>query len=203
MRRDGRPVVAVDLDDTCADRLGVIADSLRAEGLIVASERPATWDLGDWGVRDQEHYDRLHYGAFVHSPGYRRMPPLPGAVDGLGRLRESGYRIRIVTGRLWNSQVVGPALSGTAAWLADHDIPVDDVAFVSDKTAIQADVYIEDAPHFISDLQSADRAVIIMDAPYNRHLPGPRATAWHEIPDLVAIHVPRLPFPAMGAEAGE
>jgi glycosyltransferase involved in cell wall biosynthesis/5'(3')-deoxyribonucleotidase len=165
-----RPVIAIDLDDTCADRLGVIAGRLRAEGLEVGQRQPARWDLRDWGVRDQAHFDRLHHEAFVHRPGYRVMPALPAAVEEIQRLRERGYLIRIVTGRLWSPRAVIPALAGTAEWLAEHEALADDVAFVSDKTAVHADVYIEDAPHFITDLRRAGREVIIMHARYNRHL---------------------------------
>jgi 5'(3')-deoxyribonucleotidase len=181
-----RPTIAVDLDDVCADRLSVIADMLRSEGHHVLGRHPGDWDLRTWGVRSKAQYDRLHYAAFVENPGYRSMPPLPGALDALRRMREDGYQIRIVTGRLWTSQVVLPALRDTGHWLAEHNVPVDDVAFVSDKTAIDADLYIEDAPHFVTALQRAERTVIVMDTPYNRHLPGRRAGTWEEI--LVLIH---------------
>jgi len=179
------PTIGVDLDDVCADRLGVIADMLRAEGHDVPSRHPGDWDLRTWGVRNKAHYDRLHYAAFVERPGYRSMHPLPGALDALRQMRCHGYQIRIVTGRLWTSQVVLPALRDTGHWLAEHSVPVDDVVFVSDKTAIDADLYIEDAPHFVTALQHAERTVIVMDAPYNRHLPGHRAGTWEEILTLI------------------
>jgi 5'-nucleotidase len=195
-----RPVVAVDLDDVCADRLGVIADMLRIEGAAIEHRQPANWDLSDWGVRDKPFYDRLHYTAFVDQHGYRSMPPLPGALDGLRQLHDWGFLIRIVTGRLWDSQVLIPALSDTAHWLARYSVPVDDVAFVSDKTVVDADVYIEDAPHFITDLQGAGRCVIAMGTRYNRHLPGIRVKSWTEVlrrlPDLLPHHWPVEEFPA-------
>lgn len=180
-----RPAIAVDLDDVCADRLGLIADVLRREGHDIPHRHPADWDLRDWGVRDKAHYDRLHYAAFVDRAGYRSLAALPGAVDGIRDLHKEDYRIRVVTGRLWNSQVVLPAVRDTGHWLAEHCLPVDDVAFVSDKTAIEADVYLEDAPHFIAALQAAGRKVVIFDTRYNRHLPGPRARSWCDVPDLI------------------
>lgn len=173
-----KPVVAVDLDDVSADRLAVIAASLRAEGKHISSAHPAHWDLRDWGVATKADYDRLHYGAFVHSDGYASMPPVDGAVEGLKQLHGMGFTIRIVTGRLWESQVVRAALCGTGRWLESHAVPVDDIAFVSDKTAVAADLYIEDAPHFIEDLQRAGRQVLMMTTAYNTHLPGHRAASW-------------------------
>lgn len=65
-----QPVIAVDLDDTCADRTSVLADLLRAEGVAVPERKPATWALTDWGVRDKTHRDRLHHDAFVRGSGY-------------------------------------------------------------------------------------------------------------------------------------
>lgn len=185
-----KPVIAVDLDDVTADRLGVIAAYLRAEGRTVSRPHPTRWDLRDWGVRDKAEFDRLHYQAFVHDDGYSSMPPLAGAVEGLTHCHRLGYTIRIVTGRLWNAQVVRTALAGTGCWLEAHGVPVDDVAFVSDKTAIAADLYIEDAPHFISDLQNAGRRVLIMSTAYNQHLPGPRAASWSALVPQIALHCP-------------
>jgi 5'-nucleotidase len=186
-----QPTIGIDLDDVCADRLGIIAAMLRSEGHSIPGRHPGDWDLRTWGVRNKDHYDRLHYSAFVERPGYRSALPLPGSLDAIRTLRSYGYQIRLVTGRLWTSQVVLPALRDTGYWLADHGVPVDDVAFVSDKTVVDADLYIEDAPHFVTALQQAGRTVIVMDAPYNRHLPGPRAATWGEIlaliPDLLAV----------------
>jgi len=188
-----RFAVAVDLDDVCGDRLGIISSMLRAEGHAIRHHHPADWSLREWGVRDQADYDRLHYAAFVDGRGYRSMTILPGAVDGLMTLHQQGFLIRVVTGRLWNSQVVGQALGDTGCWLADNALPVDDVAFVSDKTAVKADLYIEDAPHFIADLQDAGRQVIVMDTRYNRHLPGTRAASWHDVLRLVPRLLPGAP----------
>jgi 5'(3')-deoxyribonucleotidase len=195
------PVIAVDLDDTCADRLAVIAARLRAQGLAVDSRQPARWDLSDWGVRSHDHYDQLHHDAFARGAGYEEMQPLPGAAAGIRQLRAQGWRIRILTGRMWNAEVILPALTGTARWLARHQIPADDIAFVTDKAAVHADVSIEDAPHFIASLQETRRNVIIMDAAYNRHLAGPRAASWAQVPALAASLLRQLPGRAGPAHA--
>jgi len=181
MTRDHRPVVAVDLDDVCADRLGVIATMLREEGVAVPSQRPSPWDLHDWGVRDNADRDQLHYRAFVERDGYRSMAPVPGALEVLTELHQRGARIRIATGRLWTSQVIAQAVAHTGYWLAKHRVPAEDIAFVTDKTAVDADIYVDDAPHFLDDLQKAGRTVIAYDLPYNRSFPGRRARTWSEV----------------------
>lgn len=178
-------VVAVDLDDVCADRLGMIAAALQAEGIDVGDSSPKFWDLSDWGVRDHGHYERLHYGCFIEADGYRRMAPLPGAVDALRALHLEGVRIRVLTGRLWTSEVVTRTLSDTASWLGHHGIPVDDIAFVTDKAAVMADVYVEDAPHFLQALHAAGRRTITYHKGYNSQTPGPRANNWQSVLDLL------------------
>jgi len=177
-----RPIVAIDLDDVCADRLEAISSLLAYEGVTTPSRQPRNWDLSDWGVTTKQYYDRLHYGAFVERAGYVDLNPIEGALEGIRRIHEMGGLVRILTGRLWTSQVAGPALSGTGNWLEKHSVPVDDVAFVSDKTAVDADIYIEDAPHFIDDLTKAGRNVLIMSTPYNMRTPGRRVLDW---PDIV------------------
>lgn len=181
MTRDHRPTVGVDLDDICADRLGAIAAMLREEGAAVPNQRPSSWELRDWGVQDKAHYDRLHYRAFVERDGYLSMMPVPGALRALEELHERGALIRIVTGRLWTRQVLAQAVAHTGYWLAKHGVPAEDVVFVTDKTAVAADVYIEDAPHFLDDLQRAGRQVIAFDLPYNRCFSGMRARTWSEV----------------------
>ncbi|MFY1691158.1 5' nucleotidase, NT5C type [Plantactinospora sp. WMMB782] len=178
-------VVAVDLDDVCADRLGMIADLIRAQGGRVRHRQPADWDLRDWGVGSKELFDRLHYTAFVRQPGYRTMAALPDSIGALRALSARGHRIRIVTGRLWTAQVIRQAVADTAVWLDRHQVPADDVVFVTDKTAIAADVFVEDAPHFVTALRAAGRSVITVDTRYNRHLPGPRASSWSQVLRLV------------------
>ena len=50
---------------------------------------------------------------------------------------------------------------------------------------MNADAFVDDAPHQIEDLRAAGHTAIVFDQPYNRHLPDPRATNWFEVEELV------------------
>ena len=52
---------------------------------------------------------------------------------------------------------------------------------------MQADAYIDDAPHNITALRQLGNTVIVFDQPYNRHITeGPRATDWTEVEGIVS-----------------
>ena len=53
-----------------------------------------------------------------------------------------------------------------------------DICFLGDKPEVEADIYLEDAPHNIASLRSSGNSVIVFDAPYNQEVDGPRATSW-------------------------
>ena len=104
------------------------------------------------------------------------MPAMPGASKALWRLSEAGVWIRIITHRLYTNWDHAIAAGDTAEWLDKAKIPYRDLCFVGGKTAVDAHVYIEDAPHNIEALRSEGRTVIVFDQPYNRDLDPSRAT---------------------------
>lgn len=189
------PVLGLDLD-------GVVANYLDALRHHFADTRgtplehlptPTVWSLADagWGFTDEADWADTHAAA-VDRGLYATMPALPGAAAALTRLTADGVRIRIITARLTHPDQKRRAVTDTAAWLDTAHIPYDDLCFVDDKPSIRADLYIEDAPHVIGALHRHNRAVLIADAPYNRHLAGPRAHTW---PDLeqqtrTLLHLP-------------
>ena len=88
-----------------------------------------------------------------------------------------------------------------------HKIPYRDLCFLGAKPQVEADAYIDDAPHNIEQLRAAGNTVIAFGQPYNRGIDGePRAESWAEVEsivtDLVAGHSggfePQLP----GFDAG-
>jgi hypothetical protein len=50
---------------------------------------------------------------------------------------------------------------------------------------VQADAYVDDAPHNIAELRRAGNPVIVFDQPYNRDLDGLRARTWVDVEELV------------------
>jgi hypothetical protein len=57
---------------------------------------------------------------------------------------------------------------------------------------VEADCYIEDAPHNVVALRENGAHVIVYDQPYNRGVTGPRAHNWAEVEDLVGARVTEL-----------
>ena len=117
---------------------------------------------------------------------FRYMPAIDGASDALWRLSDAGVWLRVITHRLvshWGHQTI---VSDTVEWLDLRRIPYRDLCFLGRKPEVQAHAYVEDAPHNIEALRAGGNTVIVFDQPYNRELPGPRATSWVEVEEIVA-----------------
>lgn len=146
---------------------------------------PTSWSFAEsgWGITNEEYAD-LHATA-VRNGLFRSMPVMDGASEALWKLSDAGVHIRVITHRLFVKQLHQTSVTDTVAWLDSHDIPYRDVCFVANKSQVDADMYIDDAPHNVEALRANGRDVIIFDAPYNRELPGLRATSWDQVYDLV------------------
>lgn len=188
----GSFVFGVDLDGVCADyTLGF--REIVAEHRGVAPESLTlnrSWGFQEWGIDDEE-FNRLHRYAVTERHLLRDLPQLPGCADALWRLSDAGVWIRIITHRLYTNWGHATAIGDTVAWLDASRIPYRDICFLGAKPEVEADAYIDDAPHNIAALRAADNQVIVFDQPYNLHLAGPRARDWGEVEDLVMAMVAR------------
>jgi 5'-nucleotidase len=204
----GQFVLGVDLD-------GVVADHTRRFREIVAELRgidpqsmpmERSWDFREWGFAPDE-YDRLHKLAVTEYDMIRTMPVIEGAADALWRLSDAGIWLRIITHRLYVNWAHERAVGDTAAWLDEHRIPYRDLCFLGAKPEVQADAYIDDAPHNVTALRQLGNTVIVFDQPYNRHLvDGPRAANWEEaesiVADLAAVNFGHVAVQLPGIDAG-
>ncbi len=150
-------VFGVDLDGVVADFYGGLRP-IAAEWLGVALDslpERVSWGLVEWGV-DQAPggYDALHKFAVMQRELFLKLPPMPGAPQALRRLSKAGVRIRIITHRLFIKYFHQIAVSQTIQWLDRHDIPYWDLCFMQQKTAVGADLYIEDSPANIERLRA-------------------------------------------------
>jgi 5'-nucleotidase len=179
-------VLAVDLDGVCADHATAFAQVVAAErGIDPAELEPQrTWNFHEWGLSDAE-FDRLHRRAVLEHRMFRSMPVVAGAAETLWRLSDAGVWIRIVTHRLYANWGHAIAVGDTVAWLDSVGIPYRDLCFLGDKPAVEADLYVEDAPHNLVELAATGNPVVIFDQPYNREVPGPRARDWYEVESAV------------------
>lgn len=180
-------VLGVDLDGVCADYTSgfraVTAREWNVEASSLTTE--VSWDFAEWGL-DREAFLDLHRTGVLEHHMFRDMPALPDCSDTLWRLSDAGIWIRVITHRLVTNWGHATIVSDTVEWLDRCRIPYRDLCFLGRKVEVQADAYIEDAPHNIEALRAGGNAVIIFDQPYNRHLDGHRAHDWTEAEEIVA-----------------
>ena len=150
-------VFGVDLDGVVADFYGGLRP-IAAEWLGVALDslpERVSWGLAEWGVAQAPGgYDALHKFAVMQRELFLKLPPTARAPQALRRLSKSGVRIRIITHRLFIKYFHQIAVSQTIQWLDRHDIPYWDLCFMQEKTAVGADLYIEDSPSNIERLRA-------------------------------------------------
>ena len=116
---------------------------------------------------------------------FRTMPVVPGAAEALWRLSDAGVWIRLITHRLYTNWGHAVAVADTVAWLDEHAIPYRDLCFLGDKPQVEADAYVDDAPHNVISLRGTGAAVLVFSQPYNAELDGPRAAGWAEVEEWV------------------
>ena len=183
-----RFVFGVDLDGVCADFYAGLRP-IAAEWLGVdASTLPkrVSWGLPEWGVNTAPGgYEALHKFAVTQRELFRQLPPMPGAPQALRMLSKENVRIRIITHRFFIKYFHQAAARQTIEWLDNHDIPYWDLCFMQEKTAVGADLYIEDSPRNIATLRGEGQKTIVFTNSTNEDLAGPRADTWDEVVELV------------------
>ena len=201
-------VLGVDLDGVCADYTAAFADVVAAERGCRPDELPRarSWSFEEWDVEGLGGFDRLHRVAVLEKRMFRSMPVVDGCAEALWRLSDAGVWIRIITHRLivnWGHQI---AVADTVAWLDDKGVPYRDLCFLGTKPEVEADLYVDDAPHNVEALRAHGNDVIVFDQPYNAHVPAPRARSWIEVEELVLARMTdrgipiQAPLPGVGGD---
>jgi len=172
-------ILGVDLDGVCADYTTAFRPLVAQELNVPLSSLPEErgWDFSEWGLSPNQFQD-LHHKAVEDHRMFRSMPVFENASEVLWRLSDAGVWIRIITHRLYVNWGHAVAVTDTVEWLDQARIPYRDICFLGDKPEVEADIYLEDAPHNIMSLRNSGNSVIVFDAPYNQEVEGPRATSW-------------------------
>lgn len=186
MAKHGEFVLGVDLDGVCGDHTTAFRTVVARERGIDPAELPEqrSWNFTEWGLSDED-FDRLHRTAILEHRMFLEMPVIADCAEVLWRLSDAGVWIRLITHRLYTNWGHAVAAADTIAWLDDHGIPYRDLCFLGQKPHVEADAYIDDAPHNVEALRAAGSEVIVFDQPYNLELAGPRASTWPEVEELV------------------
>ena len=184
-------VLGVDLDGVCADFNGRIRE-IAAEWLGKPIEEltpEVSYEMPEWNLNEAGGYERLHRFAVTQRQLFRSLPPFEGVAVTLRRLSLKDIRIRIITHRLFVKYFHREAVQQTIEWLDYYDIPYWDLCFMGEKTAVGADLYIEDAPQNIEKLRASGHDVIVFTNSTNRGLADPRANSWADVERLVLVAV--------------
>jgi 5'-nucleotidase len=179
-------VLGVDLDGVCADHTAAFRSVVARERGIPADSLPEqrSWNFYEWGL-DDVSFEVLHRRAILEHGMFRTMPAIEGCAEALWRLSDAGAWIRLITHRLYTNWGHAVAVGDTVAWLDEHGIPYRYLCFLGQKPQVEADAYVDDAPHNVAALRAGGSAVIVFDQPYNRDLDGPRARSWADVEVLV------------------
>jgi 5'(3')-deoxyribonucleotidase len=184
-------VLGVDLDGVVADfYAGIRPIAAEWLGVPLDSLTPNPgYGLEEWNLPAVGTYDDLHRFAVTQRDLFRNLTPMAGAPAALRRLSQQRIRIRIITHRLYIKHFHQQAVQQTVGWLDHYGIPYWDLCFMKDKSAVGANLYIEDSPTNIEALRAEGHPTIVLSNSTNLHLAGPRASSWPEAERLVLEQV--------------
>lgn len=181
-------VLGIDLDGVCADFYGRMREIAAEwfERRVDELTEEVSYGLPEWGIDPEkpEQYQNLHRFAVTERELFKTTPMVPGARRVLRRLSDEGYRIRIITHRLFIHYFHAMAVQQTIEWLDHHGLPYRDLCFMKDKDQVGANIYIEDAPRNV-ELRARGFYTICFANSTNKDVADPRAAGWEEVYQLV------------------
>lgn len=203
----GETVINVDLDGVVYDFTDAMREAfdyrfgqaLLERGEATPSEWPdphiwQTWDV--WPVTRQEFYEVL-YAEVLDGNLFRLGNLIDGAKEGLVRLEQNGFHIRIVTAKTFRDRnVTRMARKNVLAFLDVHDLPHHELVFSGPrgKLDFRAHVVVDDKPKLNGWVQTG-ALNLLFDQPWNRTIaqmpdfyerPGwlDRARNWNDVVEL-------------------
>ena len=174
--------ILVDMDDTIENLCETWAAFLNeTHGTTVRTEDILDWDMTKAfpTIERSQVYDPL-----FNEEMWKRVTPLPGAVEYLKRLIDDGHKVVIVTASHQNT--VAMKLNNVLFKYFSY-LTTKDVIVTSQKQMVCGDVMIDDAPH---NLKGGSYYGILVTAPHNRACDATangfvRADTWKEIYNIV------------------
>ena len=173
-------IVLVDVDDVVANLvehwLSIYND--------IAKDTVVVNDITDWDIAKfvKPDWKGGIYDILRRPNLYDGVEPVDGALDGVKRLINAGYRIVYVT-----APVIETAGS-KYFWLRTNGFPItqDNYVEAKDKSLIRGDFMIDDGVHNIETTCAGD--TLLFSKPWNRDYTGSvRVKNWKEINDWFGV----------------
>ena len=189
MKPDEQIVLGIDLDGVCADfyyQMRIItAEWLECD--IDDLTQDVSYGLKEWGIKDDE-YLSLHRFAVTQRDLFSNVPMIPGARKYLRKLSDEGFRVRIITHRLFIQYFHDRAVLQTMEWFDNNGIPFWDLCFMKEKDQVGANIYVEDSPGNIKALRDRGFYTICFSNSTNKDITDPKANNWDEVYKLIISH---------------
>ncbi len=172
IKQNGRaPIIGADLDGTTADMVSGLRSyvgNLRKipaeqwKNLFPDPDEYAMWLGKKAWFKDKADF-LTHLQASEKAGLYRTLPVYELAPETYARLKKLGFDIKAITAR----EVIFNA--DTKHWIRTNNIPIEEVINNGyDKSSVEVDIYLEDAPHIIEQLVAKSRNVVIKSQDYNQ-----------------------------------
>jgi hypothetical protein len=177
--------LAIDLDGVVCDfNAGWMRLHMDEFGSKLKPEMVVAWNnlhlLG--GFADMPAFWKWARGTEDRPSIFRHLEPYPDAIPTLHSLRDQGHRIVILTAKpRW-------AIPDTLRWIADHELPTEEIHIRYRKYHVACDIYLDDSPIVLPDLvrHRPDATICRMIRPWNEPVDGAiDIVDWQEFEELV------------------
>jgi 5'(3')-deoxyribonucleotidase len=174
-------IIVFDIDDVTGDMM--------IELVRVYNTTYGDWlcllDITEWDITRfvYSYVGRDGFWALLTPELYDSVKPMPGAIEGIERLREAGHRVAFKTAA--NRRHPGRKLTWLMDWSLLPEDPnwSDDYMEVKDVGLIRADVLVTDNPH---ELEAFNGTAILYDRPWNQSKEWPaRAQNWKDLVRMI------------------
>lgn len=174
--------ILVDMDDTLENLCETWISFLnKAHGTNVGVDDIKDWDITKAFPTIEKE---LVFAPLLNENMWRKVEPLPGAIEYLKMLIDDGHKVVIVTASHQNT--VAMKLNNVLFKYFPY-LSTKDVIVASQKQLICGDIMIDDAPH---NLEGGNYRGILITAPHNRTYDAEsngfvRADTWKDIYNIV------------------
>jgi len=175
------PALVLDLDNTTFNYNAALAEYvLRTEGRIVPAQVPHYSYTDSGWFEDTDHFLRTHHRA-VRDGLFIGMRPYPDAIKTLRDLHQAGWCIKVATHRLIGGVEDALVRATTLEGLTRVGMPFEELHFVEHKHTVNGDIWVDDKPRVLADLDALGLPRLAYRHQYNAHLPDPGVSSWREL----------------------